>query len=125
MSKLLLLLKVVLEPQGAASSQAFANTAPIEWHRAKLFVPATLGPVLELLREAHLFTEDDGSPLRILQEPSLIRWPWQPGSNPNPHPTPTPTLTPTPQPQPQPHNPNPNPNPNPNLNPNPSPSLQP
>eukprot|EP00964_Phaeocystis_antarctica_P055902 scaffold32922_cov61-Phaeocystis_antarctica.AAC.1 len=71
-SKLLLLIKLVLEPQGAASSQAFANTAPIEWQRAKLFVPATLGPMVELLREANLFTEDDGSPLRILQEPSLI-----------------------------------------------------
>ena len=100
MSKLLLLLKLVLEPQGAASSQAFANTAPIEWQRAKLFVPATLGPMVELLREANLFTEDDGSPLRILQEPSLIRWPWQPGSNPNPNPNPSPNPTPTPTPTP-------------------------
>ena len=103
MSKLLLLLKLVLEPQGAASSQAFANTAPIEWQRAKLFVPATLGPVVQLLREANLFTEGDGSPLRILQEPSLIRWLSQPNPNPNPSPDPNPSPSPSPNPSPDPN----------------------
>lgn len=81
-TKLILLLKLVLEPHGALSpSLAAENGAqPVAWDKVRLFIPATLGPIVDVLRKARLFTEKDGSHLRVLQEPSLIRWSWQPGA---------------------------------------------
>ena len=103
-TKLILLLKLVLEPRGALSASLGTVKQTIAWDQARLFLPATLGPMVEVLRDARLFTEQDGSPLRILQvsprshrpslvaavpptcavlawqEPALIRWRWQPGA---------------------------------------------
>jgi hypothetical protein len=71
-TKLLLLLKAVIEPE-------WDGLKGVNWKQAKLFVPPALSDNLGLLRDHSLMHGARGTPHRILDAANILTYKWQPG----------------------------------------------
>ena len=68
--RLLVLLKMVVEPALAAS---------VDVAQAKLLLPEQLMPLVAILRESKLVLGPDGQPHRLLSKGAIIQYKWVPG----------------------------------------------
>ena len=76
-TKMLLLLKAVIEPEWDALRGAYEQVG--KRHGAKLFVTEPLKPFLRILRRANLVRGKDGQPHPLLDEVNWIVHEWMPG----------------------------------------------